>query len=160
MAPGIASVTLARLYVQQGYLQRARSMLSQIIARNPEDGAALELMRRLAVRAETTLTIELAEESTALLRWRDAPCSAEELQLRFGTADAALHVILLAFGRGPGTPTFVTSRRCTRARAEVLLPCGPDPGSVSACIALETPAGLGRARPIAVAEPVSWVGAA
>ncbi len=154
MAPGIASVTLARLYVQQGYLQRARSMLSQIIARDPEHGPALELLRRLAVRAETTLTIELAEENTALLRWRDVPCSAEELQLRFGTGDAALHVILLAFGRGPGAPAFVTSRRCTRARAEVLLPCGPDPGSVSACIALESP--RGRARPIAVAEPVSW----
>ncbi|MCB9749965.1 MAG: hypothetical protein H6713_08180 [Myxococcales bacterium] len=156
MGSGISSVTLARLYIQQGHLQRASTMLSQIVAREPSNGPALELLRRLEIRREVSVTIDLAEEGTALVRWRDAPCDRAQLRARYDTDDAALHVVVLAVGRGAGSPMFVTSRPCTRAHGEALLPCGPDPGSVCACLVLERPARSGDARPIAVAPPMSW----
>jgi hypothetical protein len=156
MSTGLATVTLARLYMQQGHLDRARGMIQQILARAPESGPARVLARRLAIRQAIELELELAEDDTAIIRWRGAPCDPSALLDRLGRTDARLYIVLLAFGRGPGRPAYVTSRRCARPRGELIVPCGPRPGSVVACLSAAVPGH--PPRPLTVATPMTWPG--
>ncbi len=52
----LASPTLAALYLRQGHLQRAGSVVESLLEKNPEDGVALALSHR--IQCLTTVGLE------------------------------------------------------------------------------------------------------
>jgi hypothetical protein len=138
----IATPTLARLYLGQGHVERARDVIEDCLARDPWDGHALALRDRLAARSEATVTVGH---------------SGELLQLAWNGVEqpARASVVLVAITlSGAPIATWVTSTPCATAigSREIAVPFAR--GSACACIGYVEP-GRGFAV-LAVARPVSW----
>ena len=143
----IATPTLARLYLGQGHVERARAVIDDCLARDPWDGHALVLRDRLAARSEASVTIVHTGDALRLA-WNavEDPASA--------------HVVLVAITQsGAPIATWVTSLRCATAigSREIALPFAR--GSACACIGRVEPAGrrtAGGFAVLTVARPLSW----
>jgi len=142
----IATPTLARLYLGQGHLDRARAVLDDCLARDPWDGHALALRDRLAARSEAVLTITHADEQLHLA-WNGL-----ERSPRVGAHPV---VVLVAITQaGAPIATWVTSTRCGAAFGtwDTSVPFAR--GSACACIGDVVP---GRGFSVlTVARPISW----
>jgi hypothetical protein len=138
----IASPTLARLYLAQGHSDRARGVLAEVLRRDPYDGVALVLQRRVGKRDPAALACEM-EGSRVRLRWTRVD------------ADAAAHVVLVTFVRETdGARVRVTSVRCRGSNGSWDAPMAARAGAAAACIgALESG---GSWRVLAVAPPIRW----
>ncbi len=64
----LASATLARLYLEQGHLDRARAVVRAALDRNPFDGRALVLARRIERLARPGLAGE-SDGTRLAIRW-------------------------------------------------------------------------------------------
>ncbi|MCA9689794.1 MAG: tetratricopeptide repeat protein [Nannocystaceae bacterium] len=137
---GLRSVTLARLYLQQGHHEAARAMLEAILEETPDDGKALALRDRLRVCERPTLRV-IVEPRAATIAWQRAPSERGDL-----------HAVAVTFGRAHPQTVRVTSRRVAARDGQVMVDCGEDPGSI---VALLIAAGEGSPRTLAVAEPLS-----
>lgn len=138
----IATPTLARLYLGQGHVERARAVIADCLARDPWDGHALALRDRLAARSEASVAIAYDGDSLRI-SWN----AVEE--------PARAQVVLVAITQsGAPIATWVTSRRCATAIGswEIALPFPR--GSACACIGrLERGPGLAV---MTVARPLAW----
>ena len=147
---GLASATLAQLYLVQGHEGRARATLEEVLAAEPRNGHALALWARLRARRRVKLELRLhlaeapAEETQERaeleLRWSGAPTDLGPLEL------------VIAIGeRGRGALRY-GSVGCDGARGSTRQPA---PSSGSAIAALVSSEG-GELRFFAVAEPLTW----
>jgi hypothetical protein len=136
----IASPTLAQLYIAQGHLRKARSVVAEVLERDPLDGHALHLASRLRAVGDAQLTASVAAGEIAL-RWQGIPAVPQA------------HVVLVCFAGGV---VRVGSIPCTAATGRWAAPCPPAPGSAAACIG-RVVAGRGFIA-VTVARPVSWEG--
>ena len=137
----LATPTLARLYLGQGHFDRARTVLSACLQRDPLDGHALAMLRRLDARSDASLTMALANDRL-VLKWT-------------GVASPSRHsVVVVAIAPAAGTATrWVGSVRCRDPFGRWECPLPFPRGSACACI------GLVDARGWAVdtvARPLSW----
>lgn len=137
----LATPTLARLYMGQGHFDRARTVLDGCLRRDPHDGHALALVRRLQARSDATLVVSIARDRLSL-RWT-----------ALADADACHVVIVASTQTGNAAATWVTSTRARTAFGawECALPFLR--GSVSACIGTISVQGWSV---LAVARPLSW----
>ncbi len=137
----LATPTLARLYMGQGHFDRARTVLDACLRRDPFDGHALALVRRMHARSDATLAVTILRDRLTL-RWT-----------ALGDADDCHVVIVASTQTGTTAATWVTSARARTAFGawECTLPFPR--GSVSACIG-----GVDRRGWFvrAVARPLSW----
>jgi len=134
------SPTLARVYIQQGHLLQAESMLAALLAKDPDNGTARVLYNRLRQRPRAQVEAEDGGHQTVLVRWREAPSTTH-----------SLHIVATTFAReGPGH-IYVSSCQCTTTQGEQALGTGPYPGSVAVALVRQTPAGI---LPMAVAKPL------
>jgi hypothetical protein len=138
----IATPTLARLYLGQGHVERARAVIADCLARDPWDGHALALRDRLAARSDASLAITHAGDSLRIA-WNavEEPTRAQ--------------VVLVAITQsGAPIATWVTSTRCatTIGSWEIALPFAR--GSACACIG-RIDSGPGFAV-LTVARPLAW----
>ena len=134
----IASPTLAQLYIAQGHLRKARSVVEEVLERDPLDGHALHLASRLRAVGEAQLTAAVDAEEIAL-RWQKVPLVPPT------------HVVLVCF---VGGVVRVGSVPCATQNGRWAAPRPEGPGSAAACIG-RVVAGRGFV-PITVARPVSW----
>lgn len=137
----LATPTLARLYLAQGHFDRARAVLDACLRRDPADGHALALVRRLQARCDAALNLAIVGDRVTA-QWTAVPDIAR------------CHVVLVACTQtGATAATWVTSSRPRAAFGtwECALPFAR--GTVSACVC-GTDAGGWFVR--AVARPVSW----
>lgn len=141
-ADPIASPTLALLYLSQGHLGRARTIVAELLERDPTDGQALVLARRLAARTSARIECEVRAEHL-VVQWQG-------IEPRPGT-----HVVWVLTEHGRASPRVrVSSTRCERGFGALERPLPWPRGSVSCCIARVDPAhGF---VPLAVGEARSW----
>jgi hypothetical protein len=119
----IASPTLALLYLAQGHFGRAHGIVEQLLARDPTDGQALVLARRLAARGSAHISCE-ARADRLTLAWQGAPATPQT------------HVVWMLTGVERGiTRVRVSSTRCDRSFGSVDRPVPWPRGAVSCCIA-------------------------
>lgn len=147
----LATPTLARLYMGQGHFDRARAVLHACLRRDPHDGHALVLVRRMQARSDAAVTLALVTD-----RGRPGSSGAPRLVVEWtALADsAACHVVIVATTQtGATAASWVTSTRARTAFGswECALPFPR--GSVSACIGCVDDRGW-HVR--AVARPLSW----
>jgi hypothetical protein len=171
----LASATLAQLYLEQGHTERALAICRELLERDPCNGHALVLERRMRVQPRASLDVRFVSSSAAgvdlgvgqlELKWSVPRALLTELD------DARLDVVIaLAKRHGAdaheGPPALrYTSIRCLDLVATWLLdvPLGP----ASAAVVLVLSAGPRRRtvvadvrrrpdlRVLAVAEPVRW----
>jgi hypothetical protein len=143
----IATPTLARLYLGQGHVERARAVIDDCLARDPWDGHALVMRDRLAARTGASVTIVH---------------TGDALRLGWNAVEdpARAQVVLVAITQsGAPIATWVTSTRCATAIGswEIALPFAR--GSACACIGRVESGGNPPARGFAVltvARPLSW----
>jgi hypothetical protein len=127
----IASPTLALLYLSQGHFGRARSIVAQLLQRDPHDGNALVLQRRLGARSNARLSCEV-EGDRFQLGWQGVE-THEDMHV--------VWVLTTAFtagsdGFGVGAPLWrVGSQRCTRSFGAVSHPVPWPRGAIACCIA-------------------------
>lgn len=145
---GLASATLAQLYLQQDHLEQARRVLARVLAGAPFHGHALALAERLAIRSRARLYAAMQPDRGLVVRWHDAPAAAN------------LHLIVTVFHPVAGAPgatsVDVTSVRVTDETGEHCFRVGSGgkaAASASLCLARLTPTGLEL---LATHEPVSW----
>ncbi len=142
----LMSPTLARVYIQQGYLDKAEAMLAALLARDPDDGRARVLYNRLRRRPRAEVEAEDGGHQTVLVRWREAQATPER----------PLHIIATTFAREQPKHLFVTSCMCTTKQGERALSTGPYLGSVA--VGLVRPEydrdGKLRLIPLTVAKPL------
>jgi hypothetical protein len=173
---GLASATLAQLYLEQGHTERALAICRELLERDPTNGHAILLERRMRTPPRATLEAKFVSSSAAgvdvgvgqlELRWSVPRSLLAELD------DARLDVVVALARRWDGQVAHdgppvlrYTSVRCldlvatqlldvplgpAAAASVLVLGAGPRPRSVLAEI---------RRRPdlrvIAVADPVSW----
>ena len=123
----IASPTLALLYLAQGHFGRARAIVEQLLARDPTDGQALVLARRLAARGSAQVECEIRDEQVAF-NWRGVETTPDT------------HVVWVLTGFERGVPRMrVSSRRCDRSFGALERPVPWPRGAVSCCIARVDP---------------------
>jgi hypothetical protein len=171
----LASATLAQLYLEQGHTERALAICRELLERDPCNGHALLLARRMRPQPRASLGARFVSSSAAgvdlgvgqlELEWSVPRTLLTELD------DARLDVVIaLARRHGAdaheGPPALrYTSIRCLDLVATRLLdvPLGP----ASAAVVLVLSAGPRRRtvvadvrrrpdlRVLAVAEPVRW----
>lgn len=171
----LASATLAQLYLEQGHTERAMAICRELLERDPCNGHALLLERRMRVQPRASLDARFVSSSAAgvdlgvgqlELKWSVPRSLLTELD------DARLDVVIaLARRHGAdaheGPPALrYTSIRCLDLVSTQLLdvPLGP----ASAAVVLVLSAGPRRRtvvadvrrrpdlRVLAVAEPVRW----
>jgi hypothetical protein len=174
---GLASPTLAQLYLEQGHTERALAICREVLERDPCNGHALVLVRRMRVQPRARLYARFVSSSAAgvdlglgqlELEWSVPRSVLTELD------DARLDVVVALAGRhdggagahdGPPALRY-TSVRCLDLVATWRLDVPLGPASAAAVLVL----GAGprrrsvladfRRRPdlrvLAVAEPVSW----
>lgn len=171
----LASATLAQLYLEQGHTERALAICTELLERDPCNGHALVLERRMRVQPRASLGARFVSSSAAGV---DLGVGQLELEwsvprsLLAGLDDARLDVVIAlarrhGAGAHEGTSTLrYTSIRCLDLVAKRLLdvPLGP----ASAAVVLVLSAGPRRRtvvadvrrrpdlRVLAVAEPVRW----
>jgi hypothetical protein len=134
----IASPTLAQLYIAQGHLRKARSVVAEVLERDPLDGHALHLASRLSAVVEAQLTASV-DAGEITLRWQRIPVVPQT------------HVVLVCFAGGVAR---VGSIPCTSSTGRWAAPRPAAPGSAAACIG-RVVAGRGFVA-VTVARPVSW----
>jgi hypothetical protein len=177
----LASATLAQLYLEQGHTERALAICRELLERDPCNGHALLLERRMRVQPRASLGARFVSSSAAGV---DLGVGQLELEwsvprsLLTGLDDARLDVVI-ALARQHGAEAHertsttrsagalrYTSIRCLDLVATRLLdvPLGP----ASAAVVLVLSAGPRRRtvvadvrrrpdlRVLAVAEPVHW----
>jgi hypothetical protein len=122
-ADPIASPTLALLYLSQGHLGTARTIVGQLLQRDPFDGQALVLARRLAARGSAHIECEVTAEHIAI-SWQGVEVGPQT------------HVIWVLTTPDGGTPRVrVTSARCVQGFGSIERPRPGSHGSVCCCIA-------------------------
>jgi hypothetical protein len=137
----IASPTLALLYLSQGHLGRARAIVDALLERDPTDGQALVLARRLASRANAHLESRI-EDDQLTMKWQG---------VQLGDGTHLLWVLTLPNGHAPCVR--VSSMRCDRSFGSAKRPLPSARGSAACCIARVDDEGF---VPLAVANPCSW----
>ena len=171
---GLATATLAQLYLEQGHPARALAICREVLADDPTNGYALELERRLRVEAVATLAVRFVSSSAA-----GVELGVGQLELRWSVPrhllathdDARLDVVVaIAVAReaareGPPVLRY-TSVRCLdlEASARLDVPLGPASAAVALMLSASTDRRVAltelRLRPalrvLAVAEPISW----
>jgi len=145
----LASPTMAQIYMRQGHFHRARETLDAVLLADPTAGAAHVLRERLELLDGPTISGRVGHGGAQLdLRWTKAPTDA--------------HVVVIVFR---GHDVYVTSRPCDRGDGQWKLRLDLDhraprehgpTGACAAAISLVRPDEEGSARPVAVAEPLSW----
>ena len=165
---GLVSATLAQLYLAQGHDARARAVLDEVLARDPDNGHALLLRARLRQIAAASLELRFVAREGTL-----EAMGVGELELSWSVprslldahADARVDVVV-GFAVGDDPSLRYTSVRCLDLVASRRLdaPTGP----ASAACALVLSAGPGRRRSLledpsrpplrvlATAEALSW----
>ncbi|RMG95013.1 MAG: tetratricopeptide repeat protein [Deltaproteobacteria bacterium] len=68
----LASATLARLYLEQGHLDRARGVIRAALERSPFDGRALVLAERLETLHRASLVLS-SDGERLVARWHYVP---------------------------------------------------------------------------------------
>jgi hypothetical protein len=134
----IASATLAQLYIAQGHVQQAQKILSDVLRRDPFDGAALHLRARLAEhRPHAQLAVD---HHDIVLRWQGA--------------DPTLHAIIACFGVHRGrSRSIVTSTTCRGPFGEYAWERPWSEGTVVGCLGRVDERGLWA---VSTTRPVSW----
>lgn len=176
----LASATLAQLYLEQGHTERAMAICRELLERDPCNGHALVLERRMRVQPRASLAARFVSSSAA-----GVDLGVGQLELKWSVPralltglddeldDARLDVVIALARRWPGAHAHegppalrYTSIRCLDLVATRLLdvPLGP----ASAAVVLVLSAGPRRRtvvadvrrrpdlRVLAVAEPVRW----
>jgi hypothetical protein len=176
---GLASATLAQLHLEQGHTERALAICRELLERDPTNGYALALERRMRVQPRASLTARFVSSSTS-----GVDVGVGQLELSWSVPrslltpldDARLDVVVALARRwdgqlahdghdGPSALRY-TSVRCRDLVAVRLLDVPQGPASAAAVLVL----GAGprrhslltefRRRPdlrvLAVAEPTSW----
>jgi hypothetical protein len=179
---GLASATLAQLYLEQGHTERALAICRELLERDPCNGHALVLERRMRVRPQATLGARFVSSSAAgvdigvgqvELKWSVPRSLLTELDEWHD--DARLDVVVAiarrwqggSAGAHDGPPALrYTSVRCLDLVDTRLLDVPLGPASAAAVLVLS--AGPRRRsvladfsrrpdlRVLAVAEPVRW----
>jgi hypothetical protein len=139
----LASPTLAQLYVTQGHYDRAARVLDAVLSGDPENGHALALRKRLALRRRGEVVIERAKDELSV-------------RYRFDGSPSDAHVVVGLWraqgGRAAAEPLVSQACPAREGQLSFLVPAGP--GSASACLArLDSD---GRLEVVAVAEPLTW----
>ena len=146
----LASPTLAQLYLTQGRLKGALKIVRTLLRRDRFHGAALELLRRAALREEATLQIRV-ERGELAIRY-----AIPELSRETGRPGAGAHVVV-SIHRLPGKQRHlapkITSRPCSADRGTVRIPVPPGSASAAVCVARRDGEAL---HVMGVAEVVSW----
>jgi hypothetical protein len=132
----IASATLAQLYISQGHLRKAKTVIAEVLERAPMDGAALQLRSRLSAVSEAQLSAA-ADDAEIALRWQQTP--------------AGTHAIVVCF---VGGVVRVDSVACASASGRWSLRRPSAAGSAVACIGHVVP-GRGFVA-VCTARPLSW----
>lgn len=140
----IASSTLAHLYVAQGHLRKAKSVLSEVLERSPDDGHARVLLRRIAARSEASLTATADDEGIEF-SWQGLPSTRGMMLVTVWVVD-----------EGRATTPRVESTPCTRTAGRWRSARSSDSGALAGCIG-RVVAGRGFV-PVATCEPVCWGG--
>jgi hypothetical protein len=181
----LASATLAQLYLEQGHTERALAICRELLERDPCNGHALMLERRMRAQPRASLGARFVSSSAAgvdlgvgqlELEWsvpRSLLTGLDDRRLDERLDDARLDVVI-AFARqwdgaqaheGPPTLRY-TSIRCLDLVATQRLDAPLGPASAAAVLVLS--AGPRRRRVVAdvrrrpdlrvlaVAEPVRW----
>ncbi len=140
----LMSPTLARVYIQQGHLDKAEAMLAALLARDPEDGRARVLYNRLRRRPRAVVEAEDGGHQTVWVRWREAPI------------DRHLHVVATTYARERPGHIYVSSCVCTTKQGEQALSTGPHLGSVAVALveAITDQHGRLELAPLTVAKPL------
>ncbi len=139
-ADPIASATLARLYIEQDHLGRARSVVDAVLRRDPLDGHALALRDRL--RAYSHARVDCRVEGDELrVTWRRL-------------AGARLATVRIAICTGRATERRYVDVPCKRPNGSHRMALPEYPASAVACI---LGPGKGTTRtPVAVSSPIAW----
>ena len=141
----LASATLARLYMEQDHLSRAREVLDAALARAPLDGPALALRARLSARSPAHVQIEVTDDAL-LVTWRRVPHPRR----------CRVSLWLYVPGEDPTHHEIPTERSNGRHRWL----CPPGPGAAVACVRGPAPGeDPGAASPdevLAVAHAATW----
>lgn len=138
----IASPTLALLYLAQGHFGRARTIVAQLLERDPTDGQALVLARRLAARGNARIGCDI-EPQHIVLTWQGVEVEPDT------------HVVWVLTARDGGSARMrVSSARCDRSFGSIERPVPWPRGAVSCCIARIDP-GHGFV-PLAVGPACTW----
>lgn len=137
----LATPTLARLYLGQGHFDRARNVLVACLQRDPHDGHALALLRRIDARSDASLSLTLAGDRL-VLKWT-------------GVVDANVRsVVVVAIAPVGGTTTrWVGGVRCRDPFGRWECPLPFPRGSACACIGRLDEQGWAVDT---VARPLSW----
>lgn len=142
-ADPLASPTLAQLYVTQGHYDRASRVLDAVLANDPENGHALALRKRLALRGQAELSLERNAEALDVRYRSDGP--ATDLHVVVGTWRAR---------GGQATAEPLRSQPCPNAAGLLSFGVRDGPGAAAACLArLDA---NGQLEVLAVAEPIHW----
>jgi hypothetical protein len=154
MTEGLASPTLAQLYLAQGHPGRARTTLDEVLADDPHNGMALALRERLRLHPHAEVHARFEPGSgfggEIELSWsvpERFPWPAAEFEPR-------LELIFAIARLRDGSALRFSSRICPgpRGTERIGAPLGP----ASAALALVAHQRGGGLRFLAVAEPLSW----
>jgi hypothetical protein len=165
---GLASATLAQLYLEQGHTERALAICRELLERDPCNGHALALERRMRVQPRASLGARFVSSSAA-----GVDLGVGQLELEWSVPrslfteldDARLDVVV-AIARAGMPALRYTSVRCLDLVATRLLDVPLGPASAAAVLVIS--AGPRRRsvladvrrrpdlRVLAVAEPVRW----
>ena len=173
---GLASATLAQLYLEQGHPERASAICRELLERDPTNGHALVLERRMQTPPRARLTAAFVSSSAA-----GVDVGVGQLELSWSIPrnllaeidDARLDVVVALARRWDGSPAHdgppvlrYTSVRCLDLVATQRLDVPLGPASAASVLVMSAgrrqPSILAefRRRPdlrvLAVAEPVAW----
>lgn len=167
---GLASPTLAQLYLEQGHPDRARDTCEAILVRSPFNGFALAMLERLREEPEARL-------SGGLLRDVQFDGSRHEVAVELSWSvprellapydDPRVDLVLaLSVTRGTGCSLRYTSFRCREldGTQRIALSSGPASAAISLVLGSARTRGSALAhsahhrplRYLAIAPPLSW----
>ncbi len=142
----LASATLARLYMEQDHLGRAREVLDAALARAPLDGPALVLRARLAAHSPAHVQVEVDDDGLRVT-WRRVP--------------RPRHARLHLWVHRPGAPPEHHQIPCERSNGRHRWVRPPGPGAAVACVRGPGPgasAVTDADEVLAVATTLTWPG--
>ena len=139
----IASSTIASLYISQGHDGKAAEVVRAMLERDPFDGTALELSRRIRPRGGPTLRLSV-DETEISVKWTHV-----------GQRDGAAHHLVVTWfeDAGPAPRRCVDSVRCDEAAGHWSLARPRAGGAATACIGKVSADGF---EPVVIARPVPW----
>jgi hypothetical protein len=152
----IATLTLARLYVEQGHIERARRTLDAVLASDPDHAVAALLRERLRRRPLGSVTVRPASDpgyggdgssGRIAIAWRQLPSLDDGvIELRRFRRDPTAPP-------GAAPPVDVLRFPCTTRAGSLHLDAGPGPAACAVAIGRDGPAGF---EPVAIAEALAW----